>query len=436
MPTYLQLVHQVEHALRLGYLAPGDQLPKVRDVVASLAINPNTVLKAYRELENKGLTVGRPGQGTFIEATLSQVALPELTDLRRSLSGWLTAAEGAGLDEDGIVALFTERAAGFLRAPHRIARPRWRGRRRNGGRCMNVVEASGLGKRYGSTWALRECSLAIPAGHVAALVGPNGAGKSTLLNLAVGLGAPSAGRVTVLGGCTPGSRAALDGIAFVAQDTPLYKNLSAADMLHLTRNLNRRFDRASAEVRLGELGIPLKRKAGRMSGGQQAQLALTLALARRPRLLVLDEPMAMLDPIARHDFMATVLTAAVDDGVSVLLSSHVLAELERVADYLILMSQGRVQVSGEVDELLAGHRVLTGPAAEADDVCRTAGGAPPPGRSAGAPAGSRRPRTIPSRRVGSRIRSASKSSRSPTSASPAPPRCPARPAAATPNRRR
>jgi ABC-2 type transport system ATP-binding protein len=230
---------------------------------------------------------------------------------------------------------------------------------------MNVIETSGLGKRYGSTWALRQCALAIPAGHVTALVGPNGAGKTTLLNLAVGLAEPTAGGITVLGGLPAGSPAALDGIAFVAQDTPLYKNLSAADMLHLTRNLNRRFDQAVAVARLAELGIPLKRKAGRLSGGQQAQLALTLALARRPWLLVLDEPVAMLDPIARHDFMATVLTAAADDGVSVLLSSHVLAELERVADYLVLLSRGRVQVAGEVDDLLASHRMLTGPAAEA-----------------------------------------------------------------------
>ena len=229
---------------------------------------------------------------------------------------------------------------------------------------MNIIEASGLGKRYGTTWALRECNLAIPAGHVAALVGPNGAGKTTLLNLAAGLAAPNAGGITVLGGRPAGSPAALDAIAFVAQDTPLYKNLSAADMLHLTRNLNRRFDQASAEARLGELGIPLKRKAGRLSGGQQAQLALTLALARRPRLLLLDEPAAMLDPVARHDFMATVLTAMADDGVSVVLSSHMLAELERVADYLILLSRGRVQVAGEIEDLLASHRVLTGPAAE------------------------------------------------------------------------
>jgi GntR family transcriptional regulator len=113
VPTYLQLVHQVEHALRLGYLVPGDQLPRVRDVVAELAINPNTVAKAYKELETKGLTVGRPGQGTFIEATLSQVALPELTELRRSLVSWVAAADAAGLDEDGIAALVANVLRGF-----------------------------------------------------------------------------------------------------------------------------------------------------------------------------------------------------------------------------------------------------------------------------------------------------------------------------------
>jgi ABC-2 type transport system ATP-binding protein len=187
---------------------------------------------------------------------------------------------------------------------------------------VNVIETRALGKSYGSTRALHDCTLAIPDGHVVALVGPNGAGKSTLLNLAVGLAAPSAG------------------------------------------DLNLRFDQGYAEHRLGELGIPVRQKAGKMSGGQQAQLALTLALARRPQLLVLDEPMAMLDPLARHDFMATVMTAVADDGVSVVLSSHVLAELERVADYLVLVSRGCVQVAGEVSDLLATHRVLTGPAAQ------------------------------------------------------------------------
>ena len=230
---------------------------------------------------------------------------------------------------------------------------------------MNVVETSSLGKRYGKAWALRECTLAIPAGHVAALVGPNGAGKTTLLNLAVGLAAPSAGIVTVLDGQSAGSSAALDGIAFVAQDAPLYKNLTTSEMLHLTRNLNRHFDEGYAKARLRELGIPLESKAGKLSGGQQSQVALSLALARRPELLVLDEPMAMLDPLARHDFMASVMAAIADDGLSVVLSSHVLTELERVADFLVLISLGSVQVAGVVDDLLACHRVLTGPAIEA-----------------------------------------------------------------------
>jgi len=284
---------------------------------------------------------------------------------------------------------------------------------------MNVIQAIDLGKRYGSTWALRECTLAIPAGHVVALVGPNGAGKTTLLNLTVGLAEPTAGAVTVLGGLPAGSPAALDGIAFVAQDTPLYKNLSVADMLHLTCNLNRHFDQPYAEARLAELGIPLKRKAGKLSGGQQAQLALTLALARRPGLLVLDEPMAMLDPVARHDFMATVLAAAAEDGVSVVLSSHVLTELERVADYLILLSRGRVQLAGEVDGLLASHLMLTGPAAEVDRYAE-------------------RP-VVHARRAAAQAHllvRATADDPVPPGWNPAPGRCPAQLTADTPNRRR
>ena len=233
---------------------------------------------------------------------------------------------------------------------------------------MNVIETSGLGKRYGRTWALKDAALAIPAGYVVALVGPNGAGKTTLLHMSVGLTRPTAGQITVLGSEPAGSPTALDQIAFVAQDAPLYRNLPVADMLHLTRNLNRRWDQRRAETRLKELSIPLDRKVGKLSGGQQAQLALTLALARRPRLLVLDEPLASLDPLARHDFMASLMAAVAEDGLSVVLSSHVIADLERVADYLIVLSRGQVQVAGEVEELLAVHAVLTGPATAADDV--------------------------------------------------------------------
>jgi ABC-2 type transport system ATP-binding protein len=231
---------------------------------------------------------------------------------------------------------------------------------------VNIIETAGLGKNYGRTWALRDCTFAIPEGHLAALVGPNGAGKTTLLHLLVGLTTAAAGTATVLGGLPVGSRAALDGIAFVAQDTPVYTNLTAANMIRIARNLNRGFDPAYARARLGELGIPLDRKAAKLSGGMRAQLALTLALARRPRLLVLDEPLASLDPLARHDFMGTVLAAVSEDGVSVLLSSHVLAELERVADFLVLLTRGQVRVAAEVEDLVRSHRLLAGPADSAD----------------------------------------------------------------------
>jgi ABC-2 type transport system ATP-binding protein len=231
---------------------------------------------------------------------------------------------------------------------------------------VNVIATDGLGKRYGKSWALLDCTLAVPEGALAALVGPNGAGKSTLMNMAAGLTVSTDGTVTVLGDQYPGSPVALDDVAFMAQDAPVYKNFSAGDMLHLTKNLNRRFDQPFARARLAELGIPLKKKTGKLSSGQQAQVALTLALARRPRLLILDEPLSALDPLARQDFMATVMTSMADDGMSVLLSSHALAELERVADYLIVLGGGQLRIAGDAEDLLATHRLLTGPAAEAD----------------------------------------------------------------------
>jgi ABC-2 type transport system ATP-binding protein len=220
---------------------------------------------------------------------------------------------------------------------------------------MNVIETNGLGKRYRRKWALRDCALTIPGGHIVALVGPNGAGKTTMLTMAVGLTRPTEGTVTVLGGESAGSPDALDRIAFVAQDAPLYRNLAVADMLHVARNLNQRWDQRHAEDRLNQLTIPLRQKVGELSGGQKAQLALTIALARRPALLVMDEPLAALDPVARQDFMALVTEAATQDGVSVVLSSHVLAELERVASYLIVLAGGQVRVAGATKELLGSH---------------------------------------------------------------------------------
>jgi len=231
---------------------------------------------------------------------------------------------------------------------------------------MNVIEAAGLGRRFWKTWAVRDCALAIPAGRVAALTGPNGAGKTTLMHMAVGLIAPTEGRVTVLGGQSAGSPEALKRVAFVAQDVPLYKHLPVEDMVRVARTLNGgHWDQRRADKRLATLEVPLRRKIGKLSRGQQAQVALTIALARRPEFLILDEPLAPLDPLARHEFLASVMEAVAEDGTSVLFSSHVIAELERVADYLIVLAGGHVQVAGDVETLLAGHQILTGPAGAA-----------------------------------------------------------------------
>ena len=230
---------------------------------------------------------------------------------------------------------------------------------------MNAaVTTSGLGKRYRNNWALRDCDLELPAGRVIALVGPNGAGKTTLLQMVAGLIRPTTGSVALFGELAPAESApALAQMAFVAQDHPVYRRFRVSDLLHLGRALNTGWDQDLAERRLVDLDIPLDRPAGRLSGGQQAQLALTLALAKRPRLLILDEPVASLDPLARRDFMKT-LMATVADGegdFTVLLSSHNVGELERVCDHLILITEGRVQLAGDIDVLLDGHRSLTGP---------------------------------------------------------------------------
>jgi ABC-2 type transport system ATP-binding protein len=225
-----------------------------------------------------------------------------------------------------------------------------------------ALEADGLGMRYGRVWALRDCSLRLPAGSVIALVGPNGAGKTTLLQLVTGLLRPVEGTIKVFGeDAHDGSPAALARVGFVAQEHPLYRGFSVGDMLRLGRSFNLRWDQALAQRRLAEVGIGPKARIGNLSGGQQSQVALALALAKRAPLLVLDEPLANLDPIARRDFMRVLMGAVAEDGLTVLLSSHVIADLEPVCDWLVLLNHGRVQLAGAIDDVLAGHRMLSGP---------------------------------------------------------------------------
>jgi len=214
-----------------------------------------------------------------------------------------------------------------------------------------VLEAHGLGKRYGRRWALSDCTLSVPAGRIVGLVGPNGAGKTTLLRLAVGLLAPTTGTLSVLGGRPAANPHQLGRVGFVAQETPTYPNLSVTDHLRLGAWLNERWDNGLAERRIAELGLDPRQRAGRLSGGQRAQLALTLAVAKRPELLVLDEPVASLDPLARREFMRAIGDIATEHGVSVVLSSHLVTDLERVCDFMIVLVDSRVRLAGPVEEL-------------------------------------------------------------------------------------
>ena len=222
-----------------------------------------------------------------------------------------------------------------------------------------VLEAEGLGKKYGRRWALRDCSLSVPPGSVVALVGPNGAGKTTLLHLAVGLLRPTSGAITILGTRADGSQ--LGRVGFVAQNTPAYDGLTVVDHLRMGAWLNETWDRHLADDRIERLDLDPRQRAGSLSGGQRAQLGLTLAIAKRPELLLLDEPVASLDPLARREFLQDLMEVVAEHGVTVVLSSHLIADLERVCDFLVVLADSHVQLAGDVPTLLSTHYRLSGP---------------------------------------------------------------------------
>jgi ABC-2 type transport system ATP-binding protein len=234
-----------------------------------------------------------------------------------------------------------------------------------------IIETNGLTKRYHSVTALSECTISVPEGRISALVGPNGAGKTTLLRQLAGLAAPTAGRATVLGSPARRDPAYLAEIGFLAQEIPLYRRLTAHEHIGIGAHLNPRWDGESVRARLGGLTIPLDRPVGTLSGGQRVQVALALTLAKRPRLLLLDEPLAALDPLARRNFLAALAEAAAGGELTIVLSSHLIADIERVCDHLILLARSRVQLCGDIDTLLAQHRILTGRRKDTTAIART-----------------------------------------------------------------
>ncbi|MEU4243941.1 ABC transporter ATP-binding protein [Actinoplanes sp. NPDC026619] len=224
----------------------------------------------------------------------------------------------------------------------------------------SVLHAERLTKRYGKHPGLVDADLDVPPGRVVGLVGPNGAGKSTLLGMTCGLIKPTSGTIDVLGSRPAANASQLAKVGFVAQDTPVYANLSVGDHLKLGAHLNKTWDNKLAERRIKQVGLDLSQKAGRLSGGQRAQLALTVAAAKRPELLIFDEPVAALDPLARHQFLQNLMEFVSELAVTVVLSSHILADLERVCDYLILLAGSRVQLAGNVDVIINEHYRLFG----------------------------------------------------------------------------
>jgi ABC-2 type transport system ATP-binding protein len=226
-----------------------------------------------------------------------------------------------------------------------------------------AIETHELSKRYRRVSALTDCTVTVPEGRVSALVGPNGAGKTTLLRMLAGLSRPTGGTASVLGGTPRQEPAFLAEVGFLAQEIPLYRRFTAEDHIRIGAHMNPRWDAALVRERLAELRIPLDQRVGTLSGGQRAQVALALTLAKRPRLLLLDEPVAALDPLARRNFLATLTSAMADaeGGLTVMLSSHLVTDLERVCDHVILLTGSQVQLSGDIDTLLAEHKFLVGP---------------------------------------------------------------------------
>lgn len=223
-----------------------------------------------------------------------------------------------------------------------------------------ALELSNVSKRYRRTWALQDCELSIPRGKIVALVGPNGAGKSTLLRIAAGLTRPNSGTIRLLDQEPTTGRGIFDGrVSYLDQERPLLDGLRVRDMLEFGRRTNPKWDSSSAHAHLSRLGISLTSRVGTLSEGQKAQVALTLCLAKQPELLLLDEPAAALDPVAREDLLRLLMQQAATSDVTVVLSTHALGDVAAVCDYLVILAQSRVVLSDDIDYILESHRLMT-----------------------------------------------------------------------------
>ncbi len=236
-----------------------------------------------------------------------------------------------------------------------------------------IIETKALSRRFGRRWGLRECTVSIPSGKVAALVGPNGAGKSTLLRIAAGLLRPTSGEIRVLGE-VPGSgdAAHLSRVGYLDQERPLYQGFRVSEMFRLGQGTNPNWNMATAHAYVDQLGIPLTQRVQNLSGGEQAQVALTMCLAKEPELLVLDEPAAELDPVARENLLRLLMQEVAARGTSVVLSTHALGDVQSICDYLIVMSRSNVVLADDVEFVVESHRFLSASSANTPNLPRGA----------------------------------------------------------------
>ena len=382
VPAYAQLVRQVREAMRLGLLRPGDRLPTVREVVTSCTVNAATVLKAYRELEMSGLVESRQGSGTFVTGTLGSADPHVMARLRTGLARWLDQAREAGLEDEDVQALVTsvlaQQAAG-ARAEIPVGTA---GRRyRSGTACRRdrrcgvseepiALEARGLTKRYRDVVALSECSFQLPAHRIIALVGANGAGKSTLMSIAAGLLPATSGEILVAGRRVDAAPQDPPGRHRAPRRHPR-PGQAALPRLHRRRHAQ---VRAAHQPRLGpaaggERGwIASTCRSGGAAAGCPAGSAPRSPSRSRSAaardVLLLDEPLANLDPVARSEVTGELIAEVAESGMTVMLSTHIVAELAGVGEYLLLLAAGRPVLAGDIEELVASHVRLTGPRAD------------------------------------------------------------------------
>ncbi len=356
VPTYLQIVNQVKYLVASGRLQAGEELPPIRALAEQLVINPNTVARAYRELETAGVVTKRSTTGTYVSDAGSPLARRErLKIVTERIDALLVEARQLDVGTDEIIDLLRQRdkalrGTSFGGVTPMIATSP----------APTVIDIQGVTRRFGAKVALDDVVLSVPRGCVFGLVGVNGSGKTTLIKHVLGLLRAETGRVRVFGRDPVADPVGiLSRIGYLSEENDLPSWMTVAELIRYTRAFYPAWRDDYAEELRHQFGLDLSSRIGELSKGQQARAGLLVALAYRPELLVLDEPSSGLDPLVRRDILGAIIRTVADEGRTVLFSSHLLDEMERVVDRVAMIDDGRIVLSAGMDEIQANHRRVT-----------------------------------------------------------------------------